>query len=898
MTTNNTAQMNYEYSAFVSYSHKDKKTAVKLQRAMEKYVIPTKIGLESPPKNLKVFRDDTDIPSGPVFRTLCKELDVSHKLVVLCSPNSANPESWVTKEIQHFIDLGRSEDIVPVIINGIPNDKSGNECFPQAILQMPDEEQPLAIDMQKMNFKDMLLRVIATLLEIKPDRLIERYKKQQKRRKRIITTIIAIIVSVYVSTVLYQNVQIKNQRNIALKNQSISLSDKSRQHNLSGDKTLGLLLALEALPENNNKPFIKEAQWALFESLISDFSGLETNDDREYFCGIDRYQKVGGSKWSIESEDKKLKFEFVYDGESKLYNYKTNEVGIIDKADLYGIMGTPLLPADNYPEYAFFSEDGEYLFISGNRGVMVIYLSDGIVAYKSDMGSYSADIGKNNKMLLYNGSQLLFVNLVTGNETELVHELPRGNTNTLMFSKDGNCLLSATERNELHIFALHTKQWESKLSVKSSNLLTAYFLSNNDVVLVYKDGSRRLVPNSSVSAGTGNHLPASTVSGEHYNSVTQLVTSIEKNWVCVKYGESSIRVYDAGTMNVLYELPNDGNVQRIISNDGRYICERKNTQITVIDIESKQKEQYSFDSLPEIVALFSNQYILVHTSSVTTYDEKSRVLAQDDEKGNIINLKSSKIVLESAVYRNNLQKTDLFTSIKNVKSHEKTEFAFSRDGKYYFNGKGVFEIETNKSIVQNLTEDKILIAGFTQSNYGFYVVYEDKSEFYLIKDGKAQLLAQPQALPTVISANCRFAVGFKNDIGYVYDTATQKQICELVRPQEWYNIEPLSINGSTIDGYLAQGVFLEDERILAMLSKNGHILFWDFDNGNFLSEVIPSTGKYTDIQLLNSKIVMQSSENIKVASYRLDVIIKQAREVLNGRTLTLNERKMNYCENQ
>ena len=61
-------------------------------------------------------------------RSLEKELDDSQFLIVVCSPNSAKSscvdgevKHYVNDEVQHFINTGRSDKIIPFIIEGKPH---------------------------------------------------------------------------------------------------------------------------------------------------------------------------------------------------------------------------------------------------------------------------------------------------------------------------------------------------------------------------------------------------------------------------------------------------------------------------------------------------------------------------------------------------------------------------------------------------------------------------------------------------------------------------------------------------------------------------------------------------------------------------------------------------------
>ena len=177
----------YDYFAFISYSRKDEPWAKQLQKKMEQYRLPAILRKEEstlPKKIRPIFRDKTDLTTGQLQSALHKELDSSKKLIVICSPSSARSE-WVNKEVQRFIDLGRADDIIPFIVDGIPNSGDETECFPKA-LQLPEEDQILGVSVPELGKGDAFLRVVAGLLEIKFDQLKRRHE-QRRRRNNLIT---------------------------------------------------------------------------------------------------------------------------------------------------------------------------------------------------------------------------------------------------------------------------------------------------------------------------------------------------------------------------------------------------------------------------------------------------------------------------------------------------------------------------------------------------------------------------------------------------------------------------------------------------------------------------------------------------------------------------------------
>lgn len=206
----------FEYKAFISYSHKDIEYARKIQKKLEKYKIPYAMSSET--RHFKIFRDETDLTSGELQENLNKELDSSEYLIVICSPDSAKPSNnkhWVNAEVQHFKDLGREKFIIPVIIRGIPNATNDDDnCYCPALAKTSTEDEFLGIDadstltsekiffplLRKLGIpsdKDKeeksFIHIIARILSLRFDSLWNREKKSRTRKGYLLLSIFIII---------------------------------------------------------------------------------------------------------------------------------------------------------------------------------------------------------------------------------------------------------------------------------------------------------------------------------------------------------------------------------------------------------------------------------------------------------------------------------------------------------------------------------------------------------------------------------------------------------------------------------------------------------------------------------------------------------------------------------
>lgn len=229
------SNINFKYYAFISYSHEDEEVAKRIQKKLTEYKLPSVIRKANPllPDNVRpIFRDVTNLTTGMLQGKLNSELEHSKFLIVLCSPNSAKPNDenkhWVNNEVQHFIDIGRTEYIIPVIVGGEPHAKNPEEeCFCPALLSLPGGDELLGIDIRnnskkKISFGKSLKRklgipdeddleekgivhIVAKMLGLNIDDLWDWNKKAQKRKAyaRLFTAASLFVIMLSVGLTIY-----------------------------------------------------------------------------------------------------------------------------------------------------------------------------------------------------------------------------------------------------------------------------------------------------------------------------------------------------------------------------------------------------------------------------------------------------------------------------------------------------------------------------------------------------------------------------------------------------------------------------------------------------------------------------------------------------------------------
>ena len=182
-------EQKYRYYAFISYNHRDEREAKWLQRQLEHYRLPS-VARKEIGEDIKirpVFRYAVNLSLGDLRRQVKEELDASKFLIVICSPNSAQPniegKHWVNDEVTHFIEAGRVDDIIPVIVDGEPNVGGERECFPPALRNREIAGANIAKGTRSERHRDFL-KIVAKLLGILPDQLI-RHTEQEERQAKI-----------------------------------------------------------------------------------------------------------------------------------------------------------------------------------------------------------------------------------------------------------------------------------------------------------------------------------------------------------------------------------------------------------------------------------------------------------------------------------------------------------------------------------------------------------------------------------------------------------------------------------------------------------------------------------------------------------------------------------------
>ena len=204
---------NFRYRAFLSYSHRDRRWADWLHRALERYRVPDRLAQGTtgerrlPPRLAPIFRDRDELPSSPSLSAAIREaLADSEALIVICSPHAARSR-WVDEEIRQFRALGRGERIFCCIVDGVPGSGDDRECLPPSLRGDGSgaAADPLAADARQEGDgrSGAKLKLIAGLLGVGLDELRQRDLRRRYRQLAAVTAGALVVAVVTVSLAVF-----------------------------------------------------------------------------------------------------------------------------------------------------------------------------------------------------------------------------------------------------------------------------------------------------------------------------------------------------------------------------------------------------------------------------------------------------------------------------------------------------------------------------------------------------------------------------------------------------------------------------------------------------------------------------------------------------------------------
>ena len=307
-----------KYYAFISYKREDEKWAKWLQNKLEHYKLPSNLnGRTDLPKEIRpIFRDQSELAGGVLADEIQKALEASKYLIVICSPRAAQSQ-WVGKEVQSFIDMGRTDKIIPFIIGGTAHAQNPeDECFPSALLNLPPERELLGINIDEMGRDAAAVKVVAQMFGLKFDTLWQRYERERRRMRNwmIIGSVIAFFLMAGIALWMYwQKQQVVKANWETMRNNAVVISELANRKCDEGDYYEARRLALSVLPKdlsNPDYPYTPEAEYALRKAfeydsfIISDDVVESVLGDPEYVNVLQSYSAQNGERIMAACIDK------------------------------------------------------------------------------------------------------------------------------------------------------------------------------------------------------------------------------------------------------------------------------------------------------------------------------------------------------------------------------------------------------------------------------------------------------------------------------------------------------------------------------------------------------------------------------------------------------------------
>lgn len=464
---------NARYFAFISYKREDEEWAKWLQHMLEHYKLPSNLnGRTDLPKEIRpVFKDTSELNPGNLPQQIHDALEQSRYLIVICSPRSAKSE-WVNREVESFINMGRMEKIIPFIIEGSAFSKNPEaECFPQALRNIPAEQEILGANINEMGRDAAVVKVVAQMFGLRFDELWQRYEREQRRKRRwmVAASIAGFLIMAGVAFWMYAQRQQTLRANWQMmENQARFIAEKAQDIIDEGDSYTAQRLLLEVLPVdlmNPNRPLVQEAEYVFREAANRNnfilkhdayfIRPISFSYDDKYILST-HYDNIsiwdvedGTLKSSIETEQGDMVAAFSPDGKHAVFaSYRSGKPTIWDIENMKEIP-TVLDTLGAYTTSIIYSPDGR------------------CVASVSHISYYP--------------EQITIVRIWELETGSLLKSLKLQNTNEIVFSHDGNYMISSGKEG-IGIWYVNT--FSIKKNILDAELIAVSLNSNTIAYLI------------------------------------------------------------------------------------------------------------------------------------------------------------------------------------------------------------------------------------------------------------------------------------------------------------------------------------------------------------------------------------------------------------------------------
>ena len=314
----NKTKRKYKYDAFISYRHiePDLTIAKILHDMIEKFNIPKHLRTTLNEKNneslienkhiFRVFRDREELSTKDLSTMIEEAIADSENLIVICSKRTfLSP--WCRKEVQLFKKIHGVNNIIPILIEGEPDESFIDELknLKATFINSENVEEEknielLAADIRPdevkspsfkgyeilQNSKDPKLneftkksldilkkseiyRIVASMLNVNYGDL--KLRHQERYLKRIIYTSIAASIAMLIFVVSVTTLYLKSVASERKANEQSSLMtlNMANEANLQGNRMLGVLIAQEAMKNVSPKMEKYNKLEAQYENILN-----------------------------------------------------------------------------------------------------------------------------------------------------------------------------------------------------------------------------------------------------------------------------------------------------------------------------------------------------------------------------------------------------------------------------------------------------------------------------------------------------------------------------------------------------------------------------------------------------------------------------------------------------
>ncbi|MDP1678667.1 MAG: TIR domain-containing protein [Candidatus Nitrotoga sp.] len=560
------------HGAFISYSRKDKVFASLVEKALENYTPPKSSAISQ--KRLDIFRDEEDFTGTDYHKAVNKHLQESRKLILICSP-AARASRYVNDEVRIFAEANGSDNIIPILLGGIPNNEASSEqdvekAFPDTLVEII--QMPLAISyigfqpnkdkVNKGKYDGSWFSLLANLYDIGRGEIEQRERKRQAHIRNLWIIGLGsavVILSVFLGLAVFNWLEAEQARDLehqATKTAELNELIAKAETELINNPQLSLLMSISAVSQAYSEMPIRHSEVHVHQLTANKSLGLRAENVLHKAVQAYRTQ----------------------------YVFEPNIKGIWSVS---------------------FSPDGMYMAAGGVEGTVKLWrVSDSDLLKWEEFGSLqhakevrSIAFSHDSKYLAtasYDNIVRLW-NIQTRESKDFVGH--SGKVRAIAFSPDGQWLASGGEDNTLIIWDIDTQKSIRRFTDHTAKIWGVSFSPDGKILATASsDKTARIWNLENIKQDIKPRVL------KHNDKVTGVSFSPDGELLATSSSDSTVRIWSASKNHIYTVLAEhassiwaitfspDGRLLATTSNDGETkVWERKRN----LDTYEKNKEQNS-----------------------------------------------------------------------------------------------------------------------------------------------------------------------------------------------------------------------------------------------------------------------------------------------------------------